>query len=121
MDYEKMVQAHKESNAEISIATIPVAAKDATGFGILKSDENNIITSFVEKPSADVLPDWTSEVSDDMKASGRNYLASMGIYIFNRDLIAKLMEDESTIDFGKEIIPQNIAKHKTLSYQYEGL
>ena len=120
MDYEKMVQAHKESNAEISIATIPVAAKDATGFGILKSDENNIITSFVEKPSADVLPDWTSEVSDDMKASGRNYLASMGIYIFNRDLIAKLMEDESTIDFGKEIIPQNIAKHKTLSYQYEG-
>lgn len=120
MDYEKMVAAHKASNAEISIATIPVSAKDATGFGILKSDENNIITSFVEKPDASLLPDWTSEVSPEMKAEGRNYLASMGIYIFNRDLLAKLMQDETTIDFGKEIIPQNIAKHKTLSYQYEG-
>ena len=120
MDYDKMIKAHKESNAEISIATIPVSAKEATGFGILKSDENNIITSFVEKPDASLLPDWTSEVSPEMKASGRNYLASMGIYIFNRDLLVDLMKDESTIDFGKEIIPQNIANHKTLSYQYEG-
>jgi len=55
-----------------------------------------------------------------MKAEGRNYLASMGIYVFNRDLLVELMSDESTIDFGKEIIPQNIKKHKTLSYQYEG-
>lgn len=120
MDYDAMIQAHEESGAEISIATIPVNEKDATGFGILKSDENNIITSFIEKPDASLLPDWTSDVSDDMKAQGRNYLASMGIYIFNRDLLVELMKDESTIDFGKEIIPQNIEKHKTLSYQYEG-
>ncbi|WP_223549983.1 glucose-1-phosphate adenylyltransferase [Aestuariivivens sp. NBU2969] len=120
MDYDKMIQAHEESGAEISIATIPVNAKDATGFGILKSDENNIITSFIEKPDASLLPDWTSDVSDEMKDQGRNYLASMGIYIFNRDLLIELMKDDSTIDFGKEIIPQNIEKHKTLSYQYEG-
>lgn len=120
MDYDKMIKAHEESGAEISIATIPVNAKDATGFGILKSDENNVITSFIEKPDTDLLPDWTSDVSDDMKDQGRHYLASMGIYIFNRDLLIELMKDESTIDFGKEIIPQNIEKHKTLSYQYEG-
>ena len=120
MDYDKMIKAHEESGAEISIATIPVNAKDATGFGILKSDENNVITSFIEKPDASLLPDWTSDVSDDMKDQGRHYLASMGIYIFNRDLLIELMKDESTIDFGKEIIPQNIEKHKTLSYQYEG-
>lgn len=120
MDYEKMIAAHEASNAKISIATIPVNAKDATGFGILKADENNVITSFVEKPDASLLPDWTSEVSEDMKEEGRNYLASMGIYIFNRDLLIELMNDETTIDFGKEIIPQNINKHKTLSYQYEG-
>lgn len=120
MDYDKMIQAHEESGAKISIATIPVNAKDATGFGILKSDDKNVITSFIEKPDASLLPDWTSDVSDDMKAEGRNYLASMGIYIFNRDLLIELMNDESTIDFGKEIIPQNIEKHKTLSYQYEG-
>lgn len=120
MDYDAMIQAHEENNAKISIATIPVNEKDATSFGILKSDDNNVITSFIEKPDASLLPDWTSEVSDEMKAEGRNYLASMGIYIFNKDLLIELMKDESTIDFGKEIIPQNIDKHKTLSYQYEG-
>lgn len=120
MDYDLMINAHVKSNAEISIATIPVNAKDATSFGILKSNSDSVVTSFIEKPNADLLPDWTSEVSDEMKSQGRNYLASMGIYIFNRDLLIKLMSDPSTNDFGKEIIPQSIETHKTLSYQYEG-
>ncbi|OBQ54912.1 glucose-1-phosphate adenylyltransferase [Tamlana sp. s12] len=120
MDYDKMIEAHEASGAEISIATIPVNEKDAPGFGILKSNEESIITSFIEKPDPSLLPDWTSDVSDEMKQQGRHYLASMGIYIFNKDLLVKLMSDESTIDFGKEIIPQSIEKHKTLSFQYEG-
>ena len=120
MDYDKMIAAHVNAKAKISIATIPVNAKDATEFGILKSNNSNVITSFIEKPDASLLPDWTSEVSDDMKGQGRNYLASMGIYIFNRDLLTKLMENPDTNDFGKEIIPQAIDEHKTLSYQYEG-
>jgi glucose-1-phosphate adenylyltransferase len=120
MDFNHMIEEHIASKAEISIATIPVNAKDATGFGILKSDDNNIITSFIEKPASDLLADWKSEVSPDMKKAGREYLASMGIYIFNRDLLVKLMDNPDTIDFGKEIIPQNIDKHKTLSFQYEG-
>ncbi|TXE12939.1 glucose-1-phosphate adenylyltransferase [Seonamhaeicola algicola] len=120
MDYDEMVKAHKKSKAEISIATIPVSAKDAPGFGIMKANEENVVTSFIEKPDASLLPDWVSEVSDDMKNQGRNYLASMGIYIFNRELLVKLMENPDTIDFGKEIIPQSIENHKTVSYQYEG-
>lgn len=120
MDFNKMISAHIESGAEISIATQPVNAKDATAFGILKTDENNIIKSFIEKPDASLLPDWTSPVSDDMKNEGRHYLASMGIYIFNRDLLVELMEEPDKVDFGKEIIPDAIEKHKTLSYQFEG-
>ena len=120
MDYDKMIDAHEKSNAEISIATIPVNAKDATSFGILKANEESVVTSFIEKPDASLLPEWTSEVSNDMKNEGRHYLASMGIYIFNRDLLIRLMNDPSTNDFGKEIIPQSIQKHKTFSYQYEG-
>jgi glucose-1-phosphate adenylyltransferase len=120
MDFNEMIEQHKKSNAQISIATQPVNAKDATSFGILKTDEKNVITSFIEKPSSDLLPDWTSEVSDDMKADGRNYLASMGIYVFNRDLLIELMKDPNTIDFGKEIIPQSIDVHKIVSYQFEG-
>ena len=120
MDYSEMLSAHIKNGAEISIATIPVHANDATSFGILKSNENQQITAFIEKPSADLLPEWESDVSEQMRAEGRLYLASMGIYIFNRDLLIELMNDPSTIDFGKEIIPQNIDKHKTLSYQFEG-
>ena len=120
MDFAEMVKAHVKAKAAISIATIPVNAKDATSFGILKADDKNRITSFIEKPDASLLPDWTSDVSESMKNEGRHYLASMGIYIFNRDLLVKLMENPDTIDFGKEIIPQSIDEHLTLSYQYEG-
>jgi glucose-1-phosphate adenylyltransferase len=120
MDFNDMIQKHKESGAEISVATYPVNAKDATSFGLLRTDNDNIITSFIEKPASELLPDWTSNVGDDMKSQGRDYLASMGIYIFNRDLLIKLMETPGTNDFGGEIIPQAIGKHKTLSYQYEG-
>lgn len=120
MDYNLMVEKHVENDAKISIATIPVNAKDATSFGILKADEKNEVTSFIEKPDASLLPEWTSEVSGEMKNEDRHYLASMGIYIFNRDLLVELMKDSSTNDFGKEIIPQAIGKHKISSYQFEG-
>jgi glucose-1-phosphate adenylyltransferase len=120
MDFNHMINAHIEAKAEISIATIPVNAKDATSFGILKTNDDNVITSFIEKPDAKLLPDWTSTVSKEMEKQGKKYLASMGIYLFNRDLLVELMNDKSTIDFGKEIIPQNIDTHKTMSYQFEG-
>ena len=120
MDFKDMIEKHKESGAKISIATYPVNAKDATSFGLLKTNNDNTITSFIEKPAPELLPDWTSEVSAEMKSEGRNYLASMGIYIFNRDLLIELMANPDTIDFGKEIIPQAIGEHKTMSYPYEG-
>jgi glucose-1-phosphate adenylyltransferase len=120
MDYDLMLKEHIKNKAKISIATIPVNAKDATSFGILKSNDKNVITSFIEKPDAELLPDWTSDVSDQMKSEDRHYLASMGIYIFNRDLLIELMSNPNTNDFGKEIIPQSIDKQKTLSYQFEG-
>ncbi|TKC06491.1 glucose-1-phosphate adenylyltransferase [Pedobacter polaris] len=121
MDFKAMLQAHIDKGAEISIATIPVHAKDATEFGILKTDEESFITSFIEKPKADLLPDWTSETSDEMKGVGRNYLASMGIYIFNRDLLIKMLnENPDEKDFGKEIIPRALLNNHVLSYQYEG-
>lgn len=120
MDFNEMIQAHHQSGATISIATLPVNAKEAPEFGILKTDSDNFITSFIEKPKAELLPEWTSEVSEEMQAEGKHYLASMGIYIFNRDLLVELMSNQETKDFGKEIIPQAIGKQKILSYQYEG-
>ena len=120
MDFNEMVKNHEEKGAEISIATLPVNAKDATGFGILKTNEQEDITSFIEKPDESLLPEWTSEVTDEMKSQGRNYLASMGIYIFNRSLLKELMANKETMDFGGEIIPAAINTNKVVSYQYEG-
>ena len=120
MNFNEMIDAHQKSGATITIATLPVTSKEAPEFGILKTDENNIITSFIEKPNASLLPKWTSEVSDESKSEGKHYLASMGIYIFNRELLVELMSNPDTKDFGKEIIPQAIGKQKILSYQYEG-
>jgi glucose-1-phosphate adenylyltransferase len=121
MDFKEMLKAHIDKKAEISIATIPVNAKDATDFGILKTDGESFITSFIEKPKTELLPDWSSETSDEMKQAGRNYLASMGIYIFNRELLIKMLkENPEEKDFGKEIIPRSLLSHHVLSYQYEG-
>ena len=122
MNFQGMIDNHVDNEADISIATIPVNKKDATGFGILKTDQDNFITSFMEKPSAEVLKDWASEVSPEMRREGREYLASMGIYIFNRKFLFEILGDnKEAVDFGKEIIPQAIEKYnKVLSYQYEG-
>ncbi|MDI1255999.1 MAG: glucose-1-phosphate adenylyltransferase [Flavobacterium sp.] len=120
MDFNHMIKAHHDSGATISIATLPVSAKEAPEFGILKTNSENFITSFIEKPHQSLLQDWTSEVSDEMKDEGKIYLASMGIYIFNRELLVELMSNPDTKDFGKEIIPQSIGKERILSYQYEG-
>lgn len=121
MDFAEMLENHKQTGADISIATIPVGDREAPEFGILKSTEG-IITSFIEKPKKELLADWVSDTGEEMKKSGRNYLASMGIYIFNRKLLFELLLNkfQDATDFGREIIPQSIDKLKVASYQYSG-
>jgi len=119
MDFAPMLEQHINKNADISIATIPVHVNDVPGFGILKTDDDNVITAFVEKPKSG-FDKWISDVSPQMEAEGRLYLASMGIYLFNRKLLYDLLLGNDRTDFGKEIIPQSITKHKVISFQYEG-
>lgn len=120
IDFQEMLNAHQDQDADITIATIPVTGKEASEFGILKT-ENGMITSFIEKPKSG-LEDWVSDTGDEMKDKGKLYLASMGIYIFNRQLLFDILQNEfaQATDFGKEIIPQSIEKYKVASYQYEG-
>ena len=122
MDFSKMIDAHKKSGAALTIATIPVGEREAPEFGILKSNEENVITSFVEKPKKEILKDWISDTGTEMKAQGRNYLASMGIYVFNKEILYQFLNEvhPNATDFGKEIIPDSIAHYKVLSYQYDG-
>ncbi len=122
MDFQEMLDNHKKTNADISIATIPVGDREAPEFGILKQDDTGLITAFIEKPKRDLLKDWESDTGEEMRRAGRKYLASMGIYIFNRQLLFDYLQNnylEST-DFGKEIIPHSIDKCRVASYQYDG-
>jgi len=119
MNYADLVDFHVKQGGDITIATIPVNAKDATGFGILKSNEDNEVISFTEKPTMDILPDWTSEVSQALENEGRNYLASMGIYVFSKGVMRRILAENPGMDFGKEIIPESIGTNKVLSYQYD--
>lgn len=120
MDFNDMLDVHIKNQADISIATLPVNAKDAPEFGILKTNSENNIISFIEKPDVSLLSEWKSEVSEQMQSEGKHFLASMGIYIFNKKLLVEIMSNPNTKDFGKEIIPQAVGNKKLLSYQYEG-
>lgn len=122
MDYQKMMQRHKEKGADLTVATIPVSAKDATGFGIMKTNSEGTIESFVEKPSEEELGKWKSEVPEQYRNEGKEYLASMGIYIFNSEVLKKLFADNpDATDFGKELIPKCVdGDQKVCSYEFGG-
>lgn len=122
MDFSIMINYHIAAQADITIATIPVTEREASELGILKADEDSRIVSFIEKPNRSVLNEWYSDTGDEMRNMGRVYLGSMGIYIFNRNLLFDLLLKKDTVstDFGKEIIPNALESQKVVSYQYDG-
>lgn len=122
MDLREFLNKHAESEAEISIATLPVNKSDATGFGIMKVDHDGFINRFIEKPKTEELSDWVSPVTEKEKAAGKEYLASMGIYIFNKKTLHRLFDEHpASNDFGKEIIPTAIHNGlRVKGYSYNG-
>ncbi len=122
MNFARLAEYHLEKEAQLTIATVPVIDKDAPGFGIMKVNEQGYIEDFIEKPKLDVLPEWQSAVEEKYRSQGRHYLASMGIYIFNKDFLHKLFDEHpEATDFGKEFIPIAIKQgHKVASFAFDG-
>ena len=122
MDLEAFMHQHIERNSELTIATIPVVAEDATGFGIMKVNQSLEIERFTEKPTVDVLPEWMSDVPEEYAKEKKHFLASMGIYLFKKETLKQLFALNPTEhDFGKGIIPFAINKfYKVHSYSYNG-
>jgi glucose-1-phosphate adenylyltransferase len=125
MDYRKMLAVHTESNADITVSVIPVKKEVTSGLGILQADANGRITDFVEKPQTEaelqqlrVEPDVFA--SRGIKSHGREYIASMGIYIFNRNVLQDVLQDESNVDFGRDIIPKSIKTGTVSAYFFDG-
>jgi glucose-1-phosphate adenylyltransferase len=122
MDLDEFLRKHEESGADITIACTAVNRADASGFGILKTDAKGRITEFMEKPGPTKdISDWIIPDGARTPAAtgGRDYLASMGIYIFNSAAMEESLNNELT-DFGKEIIPAAIKQYAVSAYVYDG-
>ena len=116
MDYKAMAEFHWQNKADITVAVQPVNKKDAGRFGILKRDSENRITKFAEKPTDSViLEDMVSR-----KDPGKPYLGSMGIYLFNTDVLMDLLSGTTFDDFGGEVIPYSLQKKEVFGYDFEG-
>ena len=119
MDYRLMLAHHQRTGADITIAATPVVAAEAPGFGILKTDAEHRITEFYEKPAAHDLAGKESPADAEMAAAGRIYLASMGIYIFDCQVLQDLLDGHPDAnDFGKHIIPLAIRERKVVAYPF---
>jgi glucose-1-phosphate adenylyltransferase len=124
MNFREVIEQHLGSGADITIATLPVGRDEAKACGILQMADDRRITRFMEKPKEDALLDSlriTPAMAAQMEIKGGqdSYLASMGIYVFNRGIIRDLL-DNPLSDFGKHIIPHAINTHRVFSYVYQG-
>ena len=124
MDFREIIASHMERDAELTVATIPVGREFAPGFGIMHNDEQGRISRFVEKPGTPELLDSLKLPAEqlakqELEPGSDHYLASMGIYLFNRQTLIELLENEMS-DFGKHIIPRSIGTHRVYSFVYQG-
>lgn len=113
MDLTTIIDWHKESGSDVTIGTIPVNSDDAPGFGIMKVGEDSMIKDFTEKPGPEILDQWTSPLDEKYTSEGKHYLASMGIYVFNKEAMKSLFADiPDATDFGKHYIPHAVKEDK---------
>jgi glucose-1-phosphate adenylyltransferase len=124
MDFRSVIASHSEAGADVTIATIPVPRQEAQSLGIMQVAADRRITRFEEKPKDPAIldslrlpKDWYGKLG--ITGDGELFLASMGIYIFNRDVVLQLLDNDLT-DFGKHIIPAAINKFRVFSSAYQG-
>jgi len=123
MDFAELIDAHIERNADITIAAQPVTPDEATQMGIFRFDDEGQITGFEEKPKADRLEDMGSSAPRHSPAelsSDKPFVASMGIYVFSRDVLHEVLAQSAAVDFGREIIPQALSTHRVHHHLYRG-
>ncbi|HEY5777135.1 MAG TPA: glucose-1-phosphate adenylyltransferase [Terrimicrobiaceae bacterium] len=124
MDYRHVLRQHLETNSDITVGTIPVNRAAASGFGIMHTDEKRKIIEFVEKPKDPQVLDGLRIPGDLLQSIGQPadadlYQASMGIYVFRREVLKECLDNDFA-DFGKNIIPAAIRKYKVTAYIFQG-
>ncbi|MEL7497176.1 MAG: glucose-1-phosphate adenylyltransferase [Planctomycetota bacterium] len=125
MNYQELIETHESSGADVTISCMPVSREDARGFGVVKVDDDGRVRDFVEKPQTEELIESVSTDLDWIKSrgvdpKGRDCIASMGIYVFNRELLSDLLRDSTYTDFGKEVFPATIDSHQVQMHLFDG-
>ena len=125
MDYSDYILKHRESGADVTLSVVPIGYKTASSFGLMKVDENNRIVEFSEKPKGDALEamkvDTTAMGLDPDQAEEKPFIASMGIYVFKKQVLMDLLEKyPDQTDFGKEIIPASARDYNVQAYLFKG-
>ncbi len=124
MDYRQFIQRHRETGADITLSVIPIDERRASDFGLMKIDDSGRIIDFSEKPKGDALTQMRVDTSvlglTKEQAELQPYIASMGIYVFKKEVLFKLLREslEST-DFGKEIIPDSAKDYNVQAYLFD--
>ena len=125
MDFRDMMNTHIQSGADATIAGIPVDRKDAGALGIMQLDDDGRVTGFVEKPQTEeeiqsvrMDPAWID--ARGIPSKGRDCLASMGLYIFKKDVMVDLLAGNDHSDFGKEVFPSAIGSRKVQVHLFDG-
>ena len=124
MNYADFIHRHRETRADVTLAVIPVEERGASDFGLMKIDRKARVQSFSEKPKGDALKSMQVDTSvlglPADKASGLPYIASMGIYVFERQVLFDLLkESPDRTDFGKEILPAALKNHNVQAYLFK--
>ena len=126
MDYRTLLRTHLNSDADITVACLPVSRKAARGFGVMKTYKNGRIKQFVEKPSGkaelDQLKTPENLLADrQIEAKGREFLASMGVYMFKAEVLDEILTaHEDWIDFGSHVIPFSLRTHRVFAHPFGG-
>lgn len=123
MDYKKVVEYHRANKADITICVSPVSREEAPRMGLMKVDDETTVTEFVEKPTDPAVLDRfvaPPGLFGDSDVQQDPYLGSMGIYVFETELLKRLLEDKAQTDFGKHIIPAAIQNHRVVAYPFHG-
>jgi glucose-1-phosphate adenylyltransferase len=124
MDYCELLDAHKDQRADITIAAQPVDAETATQMGIFRFDRDGRIVAFEEKPNAERLQAIGRSVPEGALFARHTdehpFMASMGVYVFSREVLLEMLDRETGFDFGRELIPGALNKYKVKPYLYRG-
>lgn len=124
MNYCELIDAHVDRKADITLAAQPVTTGDASAMGIFCFDRKGQIVGFEEKPTPDRLAELGRSIPPGSTFAGhvadKPFVASMGIYVFSRDVLLEVLEQEGMKDFGREIIPAALAQHRVHSYLHRG-